>query len=380
MVRQICKFVFSNFSRSNFSFRKFNVHYSISTLFFSSFQPQKSVSEPPIPVAQYLINHHQFSPEAASKASSNFPFLKNPKQSDLVLSYLKETGFSHSQLEQVVKKFPNVLYVSPDIIKPKIKIFQETGFSSSDIADIISAGPWILKRSADNRLGPSILALKNILGSHALVCRLLKSSGWFLKHDLKKTMMPNIEFMKNCGISSEQIINYLHIFPRFFLLKPESIVDSMKRVDEMGFDRNSRRLLQAIRALCSMSVENWELKLNLFRELGFSEDDILLVFRRCPQVFCVSEKKIKEVTDILLCAGNVDISFAVKHPELLLYSVEKRIKPRLGVIKILEEKDKLKKRPSLSTILTINGKKFLERYVLPHSNELGGQYVASWGS
>ncbi|KAL5559025.1 hypothetical protein UlMin_035236 [Ulmus minor] len=381
MVHQVCKLlVISHSIRSNFHFHGSPLRYSISTLLFSTFQPQKSVSEPPIPVAQYLINHHQFSPEAASKASSNFPHLKNPQKSDLMFSYLKERGFSHSQLEEVVRKFPNVLVIRLKNIKSKIKIFQEMGFSPNDIADIISADPEILKHSTDYRLRPSILALNNIMGSHAAVCRLLKSSGFLMKYDLSKTMIPNIEFMKCCGISFSQIISYVYHFPRVFLLKTKTIVNIMKRVDEMGFDRKSRLLLQAIRTLSSMTLENWKHKLNLFRELGFSEDDILLVFRRNPQVFCVSEKKIKEVADVLITAGNIDISYVVKHPELLMYSLEKRIIPRLGVIEILEEKNILKKRPSLSTIVTISSKMFSERYVLPHSNELGVQYVTSWGS
>ncbi|WCJ18214.1 hypothetical protein M5689_000584 [Euphorbia peplus] len=37
----------------------------------------------------------------------------------------------------------------------------------------------------------------------------------------------------------------------------------------------------------SMSPENWKLKLDVFRELGFSEQDILVAFRRAPQSFGV---------------------------------------------------------------------------------------------
>ncbi|XP_041017098.1 uncharacterized protein LOC121259537 isoform X6 [Juglans microcarpa x Juglans regia] len=81
---------------------------------------------------------------------------------------------------------------------------------------------------------------------------------------------------------------------RFFLHKPESIQAFVKTVDGMGFNRKSKMFLSAIRTVSSMSEENWELKLELFRSLGFSEKDILDVFRRVPQVFAVSERKIKE--------------------------------------------------------------------------------------
>ncbi|PON61584.1 Mitochodrial transcription termination factor [Parasponia andersonii] len=335
--------------------------FSISALSFSSLQPENPIPKPAVPLAEYLINHHQFSPEAASKASSSFAYVKNPQQSDLVLSYLQETGFTKTHLEKLVKRYPKVLFVNPHIIKPKIKIFQDSGFSASDIADIVSTGPWILKRSVDNRLGPSILVLKSVLGSNDSVAKLLKSSGWFLKHDLEKTMMVNIDFMKSCGISPAQIINYVFIFPRLFLLKPQSIVNSAKRVEELGLDRNSKLFLQAIRVLCSMSLKNWELKRELFRKLGFSETDILAVFKRSPQVFCVSEKKIKQVTSFLITAANIDFSYVVRFPELLIYSIEERLKPRLEIMEILEKKQVLNKKPSLVTTFKLPHKKFLEK-------------------
>ncbi|EXC06720.1 hypothetical protein L484_021559 [Morus notabilis] len=72
--------------------------------------------------------------------------------------------------------------------------------------------------------------------------------------------------------------------------KPERIMDFVRRADEMWFDRKSKMFLPAIRVLSSMSMENWGLKLELFGSLGFSENDILAVFRRAPQVFSVQEQ------------------------------------------------------------------------------------------
>lgn len=117
--------------------------------------------------------------------------------------------------------------------------------------------------------------LNSVLGSYSVVCKALKSSGWLLKVDLEKTMMPNIEFLKSCGVSSSVITKFVFKFPKFFMLKPERIMDFVRRADEMGFDRKSKMFLPAIRVLSSMSMENWGLKLELFGSLGFSENDIL---------------------------------------------------------------------------------------------------------
>lgn len=368
MFSQIFKRVLSSQSH----LKNPNLSFSISILFFSSSsQPRKHKPKSTTAVSEYLINQHQFSPEAASKASSAVSHLKNPQRSDSVLSFLRESGFSQSQLEETIKKLPRVLSSDVDkSIRPKFKIFQDLGLSPSDIADIISSDPWILWYSSDNRFGPSISVLKNILGSDDAVCRALKLSGWFLKIDLEKSMVPNIEFLKSCGVGSSAIFKFVFKFPRFLMLKHESMVGCVRRADEMGFDRKSKMFLPAIRVLSSMSLENWGLKLDVFRSLGFSENDILAVFRRVPLVFGVSKSKIKDMTELLLLSGNHDISFVVNHPELLLCSPECRLKPRLKVLQILEDKRILKKKPSLTTVCKITDKLFSEKYVLPYANEL----------
>ncbi|XP_021657409.2 uncharacterized protein LOC110647751 [Hevea brasiliensis] len=291
--------------------------HSVSLLFFSAFRSTES--KPKTTIFDYLINQLQFSPESASVVSSSTTkYLIEPQNADSVLNFLIKNGFSKAHIENVVRRVPRILSASlENKIKPKIKIFRDLGFNSIDVADIVSADPWILDYSADNKLGPSILALKNVLGSDADVSTLLKISGWFLKKDLERTLIPNIKYLKSCGISSSQIFGCVFNFPRFFLEKPENIKEFVRRVDEMGVDRKSKTFLPAIRVLGSMTKENWERKLKLFRELGFSEDNILFAFGRVAQVLAVSERKIKEVTQLLLSVENINISYIICHPEFV---------------------------------------------------------------
>ncbi|KAL5559028.1 hypothetical protein UlMin_035239 [Ulmus minor] len=377
MIPQIGKIVIALSLRSNSNLQKPHLCFTISAFFFSSSRTKGSKSKPATAVDEYLINQHQFSPEAALKASSAFAYLKNTEGSDSVLSFFRKNSFSQSHIEEMIKKVPTVLSADLDkSLKPKIEVFRDFGFSQSEIADIISSDPWILLRSVDNRLGPSIVVLTRVLGSNAAVYKVLMKTGWFLKQDLERTMLPNIEFLKSCGISSSAIFRFVFKFPRFFLLKPENLVDFVRRVDELGFDRKSKMLLPAIRVLSSMTEENWEIKLELFRSLGFSQNDILQVFRRVPQVFSVSKEKIKEVTELLLLGGNLDITYVVDHPELLTCSAERRVKPRLQIIDILENKNLIKKKPSLTTLCKLTERQFSQKYVLPYSNELKGNHFA----
>ncbi|CAI9771354.1 unnamed protein product [Fraxinus pennsylvanica] len=153
--------------KSNPSFF-YKSHFSLSfSLLFSSSSTEKKVKND-LTVYDFLLHKHQFSPETASQVASVLTRIKNPEKSDSILSFLKESGFSKSQLERVVKTKPGLLGASLEkTIKPKFKIFQDLGFSAEDIAEIISNDPANLHRSADSRVRPSLAVLKRLLGSSA---------------------------------------------------------------------------------------------------------------------------------------------------------------------------------------------------------------------
>lgn len=316
-----------------------------------------------------LLRKHGFSSQIGLNVSSKLPYVKNANKCDSVLSFLKENGFSTEHLEKLVNSEPKVLVAKVDkTIEPKIQFFQDFGFSSTDVADVISSDPWILFRSTANCVEPSVRVLRELLGSSSEVARLLKVSGTFLKCNLKRTMLPNIELLEGCGITRDRIIRQLFSFPRFCLHKPANMNKFIKKVDELGCDRDSKMYLHAIRTLASMSEDNWMLKMEFFQKLGFSEKEILSMFHRRPQVFAISCRKVKNSVQAILGTGRYGLSYVYDHPEILICSVEERLKPRFQIIDILVSRNLIKKRPSLSTIYKYSDLKFFQKFVPPDLN------------
>ena len=368
-----CKTLISSLTFKNPSFlsKELNLSSRFSHVFYFSSKPPKPNSSI---VENYLINRYGFSSETASKAST---VIRTPEKSYSILEFLEQSGFSNTQLERTVELFPLIL--TSDLEKtlmPKIKFFQDSDLTSDDIAKIIASEPYILHQSLDRRLVPSLVLLKRFLGTNVIVSEVLKVCGRFLRRDLEKTMIPNVEFMMSCGISKSQIIQFLLKYPRSFILKPDRIKECVNKAKELGHDENSMMLMYAIRVLSSMSKETWELKLDLFRKFGWSEDDILYSFKRAPQVFAVSERKLKEVTGFLLSSGRCDSSVLAQQPELLLYSLETRIKPRIQILDILKRNNFVLGNASLATILSMNDKKFFDKYASFCQNKIGESIVS----
>lgn len=271
-------------------------------------------------------------------------------------------------MKEILRKKPDLVNSKFDItFKPKFQIFQELGFSQDEITNAIATDPGLLQR----RLAPSISVLKRVLGSIDNVCKALKISMRFLKHDLEKTMLPNMEYLKSCGVCPSQIGKTMYNYPTFLLMKPENLRETVRRVDELGVSRESKMYIYAVHILSSRSRENWEIKLKCFRSLGLTEDQILSAFKKFPPAFAKSERKIKEFGKVLLCRDDVDASFISKYPELMNYSIKKRMEPRLMVYEILESKNLFGRKPNLANFLKLPPPSFLSRYVLPYSDELG---------
>ncbi|KAL3845805.1 hypothetical protein ACJIZ3_003208 [Penstemon smallii] len=324
--------------------------------------------------SELLVHKYQFSLQLASRVAS---VTKKPKSSDSILSFFKEVGFSNTQLEKVVKYRPIFLLSDLEkIFKPKIKLFQDLGFSADDIAKIITTDPSILHCSVDNRLIPSLSTLKGLLGSDEGVAKILRTSGSLLTRDLEKTLVPNVKFLESCGVSMDQILKVIYCFPRFFLLKPEVVRKFVDKADELGVNRSSKQFFYAVRTVSSMTNKNWELKMRAFRDMGFSENDILRMFRYSPSVFAMSGKKLKKVKEVLIATGKYDISCIVNTPVSLCCSIENRYIPRFRVLGILESKKLITNWPCLSTLQSFTDKRFFEKFVSPYLDEIGDVYKA----
>ncbi|KAL7154709.1 hypothetical protein ABFS83_03G019600 [Erythranthe nasuta] len=360
---------------------KSHVSFSTPLRFFSSSSSSSSSERQQLlrtnpKVFDILLHRHHFTPELASRVASALAHLKTPEKADSVLSFFKESGFSNTRLEKIVKYRPRLLSASLEAsIKPKIRVFQDLGFSSDDISIIISSNPAILHLSVNNNIIPTLSLLKGLLGSDYDLARLLRLSAWFVTTNLEQTMVPNFDFLKSFGIPMERLFLILHSYPRFFLLKPDILRRSVDKAEEMGIDRCSKVFIYAVRSIASMSNEAWELKLQGFRDLGFSESEILAMFVKAPSAFSGSMVKIKKVKEVLLGTGKFSMSCIVNNPMSLACSIERRFKPRIRILEILERRNLITNWPGLGKVYTLTDEKFFQKFISPYMDEVSDVYV-----
>lgn len=322
-----------------------------------------------------LIHNHQFPPELASLAASRVTKFGTPERADSVLSFLKENSFTTPQLQKLVLYSPLILGHTIERLNSRLKLFQNLGISSEENARIVFSNPTILHSSMSNKIVPSLSILKGLLGSNDDVARLLKKCSWFVTTDLEKTLMPNVEILKSCGVPMERVLHFLHTHPRGFLVKPDILRRSVDKAVKFGVPHTSLAFIRAAIVFNHTSEGMWEVKLQTLRRLGFGDHDILAIFRKQAQVFSASGKKMKEVIEFLLASGRYDTSSIVASPSALVCSIEKRLEPRMQILMLLESRYLIEKWPCLAVVSTLTDARFFDRFVRPHYDAIGDEHI-----
>ncbi|XP_077248883.1 transcription termination factor MTERF15, mitochondrial-like [Tasmannia lanceolata] len=333
-----------------------------------SFSHATNTTNQPSFTLSYLMNTCGLSSENALSAAEKI-HLKNTENPDSVLKLLQNHGFPKSHIPHLISKRPKLLSANPDkTLKPKIEFFLGLGVSGPVLSNLFSIDPNLFTMSLKNRIIPSFQSLKSLVGSHENAVIAFQRSTRLLQQQFQKVVRHNISALKDHGVTQSNISKFIVNYPRVLLLKPELFTERVVMVKEMGFNPSSWTFCLAVRVVSGMSKSTWESKLEVYRSLGFSQDEISSAFKVQPMFMLTSKKKIMTVIDFLVNEMNWTPSFISRCPNLFLLSLERRIIPRGLVLQILLSKGLINKELNLTWALKSTEKDFLEKFVIKNKD------------
>jgi mTERF domain-containing protein len=225
-------------------------------------------------------------------------------------------------------------------------------------------------RSLKKQLIPCYDFLKSVLLVNEKVLKVLTRSPRAFQHNVTNNMAPNIALLRQLGVPHSAISFLVSNHPCEAFTTHTRFVEAVDEVTEMGFDPLKTVFVHAIQVLLKMSKPKLESKLELYKRWGWSRDMALSAFKRNPICMLLSEEKITKAMDFLVNKiGWLSANIAM-NPVVLSFSLEKRIMHRFSVIQILLAKDLVKNDLSLSTILTSNESRFLEKFVIKFEEDI----------
>ncbi|RZC72822.1 hypothetical protein C5167_048302 [Papaver somniferum] len=316
-------------------------------------------------VVSYLMNSCGLTEKEALSASKkvNFKSTSNP---DTVLTCFQGYGFTKPDISKLINKNPGFLSLNAHkTLKPKLDYLNSKDISRLEVVKVLSTNPTILGRSLENLIVPLFDSIKNIVGTDKYVFAVFRRSM-----GLSDKLMLNIQVLRDEGVPQSSIVKFLINGPRTLLISTGKFKDIVQEIKGMGFDPYKNAFLIAIHALAAMTKSTWETKLNAYRKWGWSEDQIQFAFMLNPICMKHSEKKISMIMDYLVNQMGISPLLIARCPNVLNYSLEKRIIPRCSVYRSLVSKGLVNKdRIRITSLLYMSDKSFLDKFVIKYEEE-----------
>ncbi|TYH86256.1 hypothetical protein ES332_D01G029200v1 [Gossypium tomentosum] len=276
----------------------------------------------------YLINKCGFSPESASR-TSNYVHFETPEKPDSLIIFLENHGFSKTQIKNLIKRQPKLLYSDTEkTLLPKLEFLYSIGFSRPELAKLLSDYPTLLRASLEKRIIPSFNLLRNLFQSDDKAIKSIKRFAGILVSDFEKNLLPNMNILRGIGVPESNILLQLHRKPRTLMFNPVRLEEIVEEVKRMGIDTSRKKFLDVVFAMKSMTKSTLEKKIDVYKRWGWSDQEIHEAFRRYPLCMTVSEDKIMAIMDFLVNKMGYSSTLVAKQSSVLSRSLEKRIVPR----------------------------------------------------
>ncbi|CAN4116356.1 unnamed protein product [Withania somnifera] len=324
----------------------------------------------------YLVDSLGFSKQEAASTFSKVTSLKSLKKPNLVINFLKQTGLDNTQMKKIVSSVPKLLLRDVSkTLKPKFQCLIDLGLSGSDLVNVIAKDTQIVDRGLDTHLRPTIDFLRRTLGSDENVVKALKRAPWLLSFGGHHAMETNVLLLRNFGFTDDKIRKLVLVYPNYLTQKPERIKYLLHRMEnDFQVSRDSPFFHNGFQVLSSQKKSSLDRKFRIFKSFGWSDDDILQMFRKLPHCIGLSEVRIEKKLNFFMKDLGLGPAFLVSHPAILGYSLEKRVVPRMLVLKILDGKKLERRMWCLYTVLTLTETKFIEYFVQPYKDQIPDLY------
>ncbi|OIT30462.1 PREDICTED: transcription termination factor MTERF5, chloroplastic-like [Nicotiana attenuata] len=354
---------------------------AVSTFQVQGFKSQfvYSTSATPAPthfLVKYLVDSLGFSKQEATSTSSKVTSLKTFKNPDLVLNFFVQSGLDNTQIKRIVSREPTLLLRDVSkILKPKFQCLMDLGLFGSDLVNVIAKDTTIFDRGLDTHLRPTIDCLRKTLGTNENVVKAIKKTPWLLSFGAHHTIEANVLLLKKGGVSDVKLKTLVLRNPRYIIQKTEWVKDLLHRMEkDFRVPLHSPIFPYGFHTLACQRKSTLERKIGIFKSFGWSDNDILEMFRKLPLCFTQSEVRIKKALNLYMKELGSGPAYLASHPAILVYSLEKRVVPRMQVLKILDEKKLKRRKWSLYPVLMLTESKFIEYFVLPYKDQMPDLY------
>uniref|UniRef100_A0A0D9WNH3 Uncharacterized protein n=1 Tax=Leersia perrieri TaxID=77586 RepID=A0A0D9WNH3_9ORYZ len=320
-------------------------------------------------VEDYLVESCGLTRAQAAKVSGNVSHLKSPSKPDAVLAFLSGLGLSRSDIALAVASDPRLLCAKVDkTLDTRVSELSELGMSYSQIARLI---PLARSNFRYKSLGPKMAFLLTVFGSFDSCLEVLKMNSSVLSINIEQVIKPNLVVLQQCEITITNLPFYAFM-SRVMCRPTKHLEQAVVLANKFGLKQGTRMFSMAVVIFAILSQEKLTKRLQLFKKLGWSQDDLSLAVKNMPNILGMKEETLCRNMKFLMKDVGLEIPYIARRPALLLYSFERRLLPRHCLINVLKEHGLVKTSYDYFNIAMISNDKFMDKFVHPYVESVPG--------
>lgn len=362
MILLRCRILSNLLSSASTPLGSFSLHTSTTRFLSAVAQP---VSLTPFAVEDYLVSTCGLTRTQALKASKKLAHLSTPYNPDAVLAFLADAGVPGTAVAPLVARDPEFLCASVDkILAPNVVDLTGLGLSPSEVARIIPLAPrYFRRRSIGSKLQPYV----PLFGSSDKLLLALKRSSGLLRHDFERVVKPNVDLLRECGLSACEIAKLFLGEVRLINTKQERLSEMVACAEGLGVPRGSGMFRRAMQAVAGLNKDTIAARLeNLKKTFGWSDALVAAIVTKAPQVIKVSPDKLRRVSEFLISEVGLEPASIALYAPVFTCSLEKVLRPRYYVVQFLKANGLLKPNQSYYAALQRSENAFVQTFIRRH--------------
>lgn len=250
---------------------------------------------------------------------------KSYDNSRQTLLFLKDKGFDEIIVRKLFSKYPFILRCSfQNNVKPKVEFLEKMGFTGQKLYKVVERFPLIFNSSITRKVEPRVFFLQSVLDAEPAAV----------------VSNPGSDKITSNIVSNHSLTAYV-IFknPRILSASSANILGLVKDVEGMGVEKGSKAFARTFLQLSMLNRDTVKRKLEILRDLGFTEEEVGVLVKKMPTLLGTSEEKLRQTFKFLVEEWNLPRSAILIYPAVLCLSMENRLKPRLDAVKHLMTKN-----------------------------------------
>uniref|UniRef100_A0ACD5ZC31 Uncharacterized protein n=2 Tax=Avena sativa TaxID=4498 RepID=A0ACD5ZC31_AVESA len=337
---------------------------SLHRLLFATAAPRISPN-PSFAVEDYLVDTCGLTRAQALKASSRLSHLKSPSKPDAVLAFLGGLGVSSTDVATLVARDPRLLSAKVDkTLAPIVAELTDLGLSSPDIARLLSFAPLQFRcRSIVSKVQYYL----PLFGSSENLFRALKHGSYMLGRNLERVVMPNVAFLRECGLCDRDIAKLGIQVGRMLTTNPERVQAMVACAEGLGVPRGSAMFRHMLQAVAFFNEKGIAAKVDYLKKtFRWSDAEVSIAISRGPFMLRRSKESLQLKSDFLISEVGLEPAYIARLPAMITYSLEGRVRPRYYVVKFLKKNGLQARNWTFDTIVKASEKVFIEKFICPH--------------